>query len=524
MPRPHPTKTSTPTTSERKLSDVAKHLVVPSGIKTTGYPAVAAQCKKMGVQHDPWQQGLARAILAKRDNGLYAAGIGGVLISICRQVGKTFTIGTIIFALCILFPGIKVLWTAHHSATSDETFETLSAMARRRRIAPYIAHNGIRQGNGKQRIKFSNGSRIMFGAREHGFGRGIPGVTIVVFDEAQILKAKALSDMIPAANTAKNPLILYMGTPPKPEDPAEVFKARRKKALTVKTRREAGEIVDYDTLYVEVGANAGDDIEDRATLEKANPSFPDRTPWESILRLRENLTDPSDWAREGLGIWDEEDAVGGPLKKLWPQLAVPTDDVPTSGARAYGVAFSADGMRVSLGGCILDGDRAHIELIDAQQGPVEETLAPLADWFTEEVDGMPRWKRASAIVVSGRAGASVLEGLLLKKRIPRRRIIVAASSQYYQACGMLLEQSTSAVHALARGQARLLTHLGSDGQAQLDASAEAAVQEKRTRDGAWGWGSPAGDETPVEAVSLALFGARTGRKPREQSGKTGVIL
>ena len=154
MPRPRPTKTSIPTTSERKLSDVAKHLVVPSGIKTTGYPAVEAQCRKMGVQHDPWQKGLARAILAKRANGLYAAGIGGVLISICRQVGKTFSIGTIVFALCILFPGIKVLWTAHHSATSDETFETLSALARRRRIAPYIAHNGIRQGNGKQRIKF----------------------------------------------------------------------------------------------------------------------------------------------------------------------------------------------------------------------------------------------------------------------------------------------------------------------------------------------------------------------------------
>ena len=89
MARPRPAETSTPTTSERKLSDVAKHLVVPSGIKTTGYPTVEAQCRKMSVQHDPWQKGLARAILAKRANGLYAADIGGVRISICRQVGKT---------------------------------------------------------------------------------------------------------------------------------------------------------------------------------------------------------------------------------------------------------------------------------------------------------------------------------------------------------------------------------------------------------------------------------------------------
>lgn len=507
MPRPRPTKTSTPTISERKLSDVAKHLVLPSGIKTTGYPAVAMQCRKMGVEHDDWQQGLGKAILAKRSNGLYAAGIGGVLISICRQVGKTFTIGTIIFALCILFPGIKVLWTAHHTVTSDETFETLSALARRRRIAPYIAHNGIRQGNGKQRITFRNGSRIMFGAREHGFGRGIPGVTIVVFDEAQILKAKALSDMIPAANTVKNPLIIYMGTPPKPEDPAEVFKARRKKALDVKRRRDAGEDVEYDTLWVEVGADPGDDVEDRSTLAKGNPSFPHRTPWESILRLRENLTDPADWAREGLGIWDDDAAAAGPLAKAWPLLAIKSKHVPTEGTRGYGVAFSADGMRVSLGGCLVDGDRSHVELIDAQQGPVEESLAPLADWFVQPVDGVPRWRRASAIVLSGRAGASVLERLLIERKVPRRRIVVATTAQYYESCGLLLEQVNASAKALRKDLPVTVTHTKSAGQAELDASAKAVVQEKRTRDGAWGWAAPSGDETPVESIGLAMLAA-----------------
>ena len=495
-------------------------MVVPSGITSTGYPAVEAQCQKMGVEHDPWQKGLGRAILAKRKTGLYAAGIGGILISICRQVGKTFTIGTIIFALCILFPKLKVLWTAHHSATSDETFETLSALARRRRIAPYIRQ--VRAGNGKQRIVFTNGSRIMFGAREHGFGRGIPGVAVVVFDECQILKAKALSDMIPAANTVKNPLIIYMGTPPKPEDPAEVFKARRKKALEVKKRRDAGEAVPYNTLWVEVGANDGDDVEDRAVLAKANPSFPHRTPWEAILRLRENLTDPADWSREGLGIWDEELDGDGPLSKSWPMLAV--DAPPPDGVRAFGVAFSADGMKASLGGCIIDGDRAHLELIDAQQGPVDATLEPLADWFVEQVDGASRWRRASAIVLSGRAGALVLEQLLIKRKVPRRRIVVVSTSQYFQACGALLEQTTAAAREAKRGEPLSLTHLAGEGQHQLGDSAKKSIQEKRTRDGAWGWASPGGDETPVESISLALYGASTGRQPRKQSERSGVIL
>lgn len=326
MPQARQTKPGTKTTSRsvarrvppkrRKLSEVAKHLVLPSGIVSTGYPAVAAQCAKMGVEHDDWQQGLGRAILAKRETGLYAAGIGGVLISICRQVGKTFTIGTIVFALCILFPGIKVLWTAHHSATSDETFDTLAALARRKRIRPYIRQ--IRAGNGKQRILFTNGSRIMFGAREHGFGRGIPGVAIVVFDEAQILTSKALDDMVPAANTVKNPLVVFMGTPPKPEDRAEFFKTRRRTALKIKERRAAGETVASNMLYLEVGANAGDDPNDPEVRARANPSYPHRTPDDAIERMRELLGDEESFKREGLGIWDEDsDGTGAIDLALW---------------------------------------------------------------------------------------------------------------------------------------------------------------------------------------------------------------
>lgn len=509
MPSTLLTRTSPTTTSERKLSDVAKHMVVPSGIVKTGYPAVAAQCAKMGVAHDGWQKGLGRAILAKRANGKYAAGIGGVIVSICRQVGKTFTIGTIIFALCILFPGTKVLWTAHHGATSDETFDALAALARRRRVVPYIAVRGVRGGNGKQRIKFRNGSQILFGAREHGFGRGIPGVSIVVFDEAQILKSKALNDMVPAANTVKNPLVIYMGTPPTPDDPAEVFKSRRRKALKVEARRKAGEDVRSNTLYVEVGADAGDDPDSHETWAKANPSFPHRTDADAIQRLREQLDDEASFLREGLGIWDEDADGDGPLSKSWPMLAV--DDAPAEGTRAFGVAFSADGMKVSLGGCVVTDERAHVELIDAQQGPVDAALKPLADWFVAKVDGVPRWRRASQIVLSGRAGALVLERMLLDRKVSKRRIVVASTAQYFQACGMLLEQSTAAAREAKRGEPLSLTHLAGEGQAQLDESAKKSIQEKRSRDGAWGWASPAGDETPVEAVSLALYGARTGK-------------
>ena len=504
-----------PSTSPRmksltpRLSEQAKHLRVPDGIVSTGWPAVRKTCvEKLGAEFDPWQDNSGRLILSKRSDGHLAAMVDGVGMSLPRQVGKTHLVGYMVFALCVNMPGLLVIWTAHHSATSSETFMAMQGFAKRAKVVPHVYKVFV--GSGDEEVRFHNGSRILFGARERGFGRGIPGVDVLIFDEAQILSDRAMSNMLATLNTSKFGLQLYIGTPPKPEDQSESFKRMRREAL-------AGTL--KDGAWIEFGADADADDMDRAQWKKMNPSYPSRTPAQSLLRLKRKLTD-ADWRREGMGIWDEDADGDGPLSKSWPMLGI--DAAPADGIRAFGVAFSADGMKVSLGGCIVDGSRAHVELIDAQQGPVDAALQPLADWFIERVDGVPRWRRASTIVISGRAGAAVLERLLLDRKVPRRRIMVASSPMYFQACGMLLEQSTAAAREAKRGDALSLTHLSGDGQAQLDESAKKSIQEKRTRDGAWGWTSPAGDETPVEAVSLALYGARTG-KPVSSGTRKAVI-
>lgn len=283
----------------RKLSEVARHLVLPSGITSTGWPAVRDKAAEMGITYDLWQDGLGRAMLAKRADGTYAAGIGGVVISICRQVGKTFTVGTMIVMLCILFPGLKVLWTAHRTRTSDETFKSLQGIVKRKALAPHVAD--VRRANGQQEIEFVNGSRIMFGARETGFGRGFDDVDVLVFDEGQILSQKSLDDMVPSTNVSPNPLILFMGTPPKPTDPSEAFTAMRESALSGKSD---------DLLYVEVSADPDADPEDREQWARANPSYPHRTREAAILRMRKILNDLDSFLREGLGIWDDPRSAG----------------------------------------------------------------------------------------------------------------------------------------------------------------------------------------------------------------------
>ena len=333
------TKPSTPPPSEPKLTEVARHVVIPTGIVTTGWPAVSAKCQELfGVTFDRWQDDLGKVVLGKRADGLYAASVGGVILAIPRQVAKTWFVMRLIFALCVLFPGLKVLWTAHHTATLTNTFRSASGLARRKKVAPHIGNPdggpGVRRGSGKEAILFKNGSMVLFGAREQGFGRGFENVDVEVFDEAQILGEKALDDMVAATNQSLHKhgaLLFYMCTPPRPTDPGEAITSRRLEALS-------GEST--DTVYIECSADPDADPDDHAQWRKANPSFPKRTPLVSMLRLRKNLVSVESWLREALGIWDKPlDAKNAPYPVDKFAAAVDDSCVPADGVS---IAWSVD--------------------------------------------------------------------------------------------------------------------------------------------------------------------------------------
>ena len=88
-------------TKPGRLSEVARHLVLPSNLTSTAFPSIDRHCQAMGIQFDTWQADLVRGALGKRKDGKYAATVGGVVWSLPRQVGKTFTVGAMLFALCI---------------------------------------------------------------------------------------------------------------------------------------------------------------------------------------------------------------------------------------------------------------------------------------------------------------------------------------------------------------------------------------------------------------------------------------
>lgn len=446
--------------------------MLPSGIESTGWPAVEDQCRKFGDEFDEWQAGAGRAILAKRSDGMYAATVGGVVLSIPRQVAKTFLVLRIIFALCVMFPGLKVLWTAHHGRTITNTFRSMQSFARRKAVAPHVAH--VRTANGEQEVRFANDSVIMFGAREQGFGRGFDEVDVEVFDEAQILTEKALEDMVAATNQFRHPhgaLLFYMGTPPRPTDPSEAFTAKRAKALSGQSQ---------DMVYIECSADENADPDDRAQWAKANPSFPNRTPLQSMLRLRENLPSDDAWLREALGIWGSSGSAAVINVDVWAALKDQQSNPEDPVAFAVDVAPDRSRSCIAIAGRRPDG-KAHLEVVDADMG---------TGWVADRLVELTRKWAPCAIVIDPGGPAGALLPDLERADVD---VLKVTGREYAQSCGAFYD-------ATAQDKVR---HLGDP---RLNVAVSAG--RKRPLGDAWAWHrrDMATDITPLVAVTLALHG------------------
>lgn len=471
---PQRTKSSTPL-----LSDRAK-VAYPSGIVSSGWPEVERQLGKMGILFDWFQVAISRLALSKRADGTYAATVGGVVLSIPRQVGKTFLLCGLLFALCLIFPGMTALWTAQQLRTAKETLRAMQGFSRRKAVKPFVAY--VRMANGEGEIGFTNGSRILFGARDYGFGLGMAEVDVLVFDEGQRLGDTALDDMLPTQNRAANPLFFIVGTPPRPTDSGEVFTRKRTEAL-------AGD--SDDMVYVEFSANPLLTPRERIDWEQvalANPSYPDHTPKAAILRMWKNLGPASFW-REGYGIWDDASGVPPTIAaEVWNLLRA---DPPTAGRLALGVKFSLDGQRVALAAVRRPTD-----------GPLYgEVIADrlMSDGLGWLVTACAGWKQTCGIVIDGKAGRDLLLGELVKAGVPRRMLILPTTDEVIAAHTMTLQSVNDGT----------FTHGNQPG---LNASVKSAAQRKIGNMGGWGWEPIAGgDIVPLESVTLALWAASTSK-------------
>lgn len=484
------TKTSTLERSE-KLHDLARHVVIPDGIVSTGWPAVRDTLGLLGIRFDPWQVGSAQLILSKDSEGFYACTVGGVTMSIPRQVGKTFMIGWIVFALCIIHPGLTVTWSAHKKDTADETFDGMKSMASTPKMVPHIDRTP--DSGSEQKIEFTNGSRVVFGARERGFGRGFTKVDIVVFDEAQILTERAVDDMIPAQNASPNALTIMIGTPPKPIDPSEIFEEARRAALSGDSD---------DSLYIEFSADPKADIDDDEQLRKANPSYPRRTNKKSIMRLRRKLSKDS-YLREALGVWDElaNRKTAFPAGK-WESCVIetPSDEWPIA---AIGIDMNPERTWVTVSLAMFSEDGIHLEVAETESFN-ESGASELVKWIKSLA------RRRIPVVIDSFSPARTFEPLLKDEKCMVR---ILTSSEFTQACMGLHD-------AVKEG---VVSHFN---QEHLNASVAGATKKAVGKAGAWAFtrDDVEVDLTQLISVACAYFGAiKFARKVTADSGSEGGV-
>jgi len=435
----------------------------------------------LGWRFDGWQDGAGRLILGKRPDGQYAADT--IVMSIPRQVGKTYLIACIIFALCLIFPGLTVIWTAHRKTTARETFESFEGMSKRPRVAAHV--RDVQRGKGDEKILFRNGSRILFGARESGFGRGFSDVDVLVFDEAQIMTEATLEDMAAAQNVAKNPLTFMMGTPPRPKDPGEVFTMMRQEAIDGDTD---------ETLYIELSADRGCDPMDRGQWRTANPSFPQRTTERAMLRLRKKLKSVDSWCREALGIWDEVSRHQPVVSQFaWRDMV---DVGPAGDVRpdALGVDMS-HGLDIAVAGCWIEGESAHLEQV----------------WAGSDVAAAVEW----IALVAGRRTDVLIDDLSpAAQMIPAlkaRRVKVRRTTGRDMAKGCLLFETRAKAKTVAHGWQTPLTEAVFGGRKRLISDA-----------GGWGWDRRDANAVihPVVGATLALLGATETHRPQRSRQRT----
>lgn len=456
--------------------------LAPNYSATDGFDAERI-LRSGGLILDPWQGSVLCDWMATNQFGKWVCRTCGG--SVPRQNGKTGLVEGRAEAGMILYAE-QVIYTAHLQKTATETFEEMASFFDTPKLRKYL--KDIKTALGREQIILTSGARVKFLARTRNGGRGQHG-DLLIFDEAQELSIEAQASFIPAISASLNPQTIYAGTPPDPSSDGTVFRGIRDKALAGKTQTTAW----FEYSVPEIG-----DVTDRERWAETNPALGRRIMATTIEGELEQM--PADtFARERLGWWtpvvthEQDYAID---KEAW-EACKSTLPKP-EGKTAYGVKFSADGSTVALCGAVIPtSGPARISLIEMR--PTGHGIGWLADWLNE------RYKKASCVVIDGRNGVDVLVERIADTWKIKGSIIRPSTKDMIAATGTL-------TNALSE---KTVTWFHQ--QEALNDSATTSV--KRPLGGGWCFG---GDNSiPIEAASLALWGAQNSKRNPNREMRIG---
>ena len=433
----------------------------------------------------PWQVDLLRDWTALGPDGRFVHHRCGA--SIPRQAGKSVDGIAWVLSL-VVFMGYKVLWTDHNYSTTCEMLNRFKEIFGSKPGDPAAKHprynaRMVRANNktAQESFEFKGGGVLAFSTRTKSAALGF-SFDVVVYDEAQELRGEHVQAITPTTSSGAkhNPQFIYLGTPTRAGSTAEVFQKMRNEAW--------GDSPGDDMCWIEYGVDEVGDVTDEARWAEANPSLGTLANHDAI-RAGMRSMDELAFAQEYLGYWLPKVADAVLDAETWDKRRIDCDAAPKEGGRvAYGVKFSPDGSTFALAAARRpEAGPIHVELV--MNGSTASGPSGLAAWLAE------RSGSASCCVVDGLSGADSLIDAM--GRVPRRYIVRPGTSDVIAAADMMLA-------AVRDGS---MTHLDDPA---LNLSATTATRRPIGSRGGWGWGGD--NATPIEAASLALWGAKTTKR------------
>ena len=436
-----------------------------------------------------------------RDGSPSALTIG---ISKPRQNGKSYAARYYAIYMGV-FEHRQVLYSAHHSSTTNKMFKAMCDLFESPERYPEFAHDvkNISHARGYEGIYFKDwtdddgkvqpGGCIEFATRTNSGSRG-GTYSVIVIDEGQEMTFEQQEAMLPVISAAsdvtdksKMPQQIYIGTPPSPTCHGTVFQNMYIAAHSA----EKGV-----AWWLEWGIGAKN-IENLITspeqaLEfayKTNPAMGYRIAEKTVLNEYDNMS-LDGFLRERCGWWtpttnqNENYAISA---DVWNACA--SQELKPEGKTAYGVKFAPDGSEVCLCGAVIDANGiARISLIDRK--PTGYGTQWLANWLNE------RYSKASCVVIDGKNGVDVLVDKITGTWKYKGSVIRPTAKEVIAAVGLIMDCINE--HKMTWYEP----------QEALRESALSSV--KRPISGGWGFGGD--DSAPIEACALALWGAKTSKR------------
>lgn len=454
--------------------------------KTEGIYAAELSASYDLVPHE-WQRNVLNDWLAVDDDGKLIHNY--CVLEVPRQNGKTGasdpreTWG-------LVKRGEKILHTAQEFQTAKKAFDRLRKKFGTRKNDPFAEYPELNAlvdhyttSAGQMVLDLTNGAHIEFRTRGNNSDMGRGGTfDLVVIDEAQAYTEAQDAALAPLNSAAPSgsPQTILMGTPPLiTGDKGQVFlrsikrfykELERKSCISLWGTKEVGDVLDKSRWYL------------------YNPSLGYQLLEEALIKDSVTMS-PDTFAREHLGFIPENiHSINYAIDKDTWDACKSTEPKP-EGKTAYGVKFSADGSMVALCGAVIpDSGPARISLIDMR--PTGHGIRWLADWLND------RYNKACCVVIDGRNGVDVLVERISDTWRMKGSVVRPSTKDMIAATGTLMD-------ALAEQSVTWFWQQGT-----LEESAITSV--KRPLGGGWGFG---GDNSiPIEAASLALWGAQNSKR------------